>query len=134
MVEKPNIKLYKVELYLLKIIPILLAGIHLANTVLSYYGIDIVVFSYIGSVSLIPLIFLYISSYVFKFCEYHRMFLHYIVVNNAINIYDYYIGILITARELFAIHLIIAGICLIIILYLYVKINKKIITKTNRRY
>lgn len=134
MVEKSNIKLYKVELYLLKIIPILLACIHLANTVLSYYGIDIVVFSYIGSVSLIPLIFLYISSYVFKFCEYHRMFLHYIVVNNAINIYDYYIGILITARELFAIHLIIAGICLIIILYLYVKINKKIITKTNRRY
>ena len=134
MVERPNVELYKVELYLLKIIPIFLAGIHLANTVLSYYGIDIILFSYIGSVSLIPLIFLYISSYVFKFCEYHRMFLHYIVVNNAINIYDYYIGILITARELFAIHLIIAGICLIIILYFYVKTNKKIITKTNRRY
>lgn len=134
MVEKPNIKLYKVELYLLKIIPILLAGIHLANTVFSYYGIDIIIFSYIGSVSLIPLIFLYISSYVFKFCEYHRMFLHYIVVNNTINIYDYYVSIPITARELFATHLIIAGICLIIILYLYVKTNKKIITKTNRRY
>lgn len=85
MVERPNVELYKVELYLLKIIPILLAGIHLANTVLSYYGIDIILFSYIGSVSLILLIFLYISSYVFKFCEYHRMFLHYIVVNNAIN-------------------------------------------------
>lgn len=134
MVERPNVELYKVELYLLKIIPILLAGIHLANTVLSYYGIDIILFSYIGSVSLILLIFLYISSYVFKFCEYHRMFLHYIVINNAINIYDYYISIPITARELFAIHLIIAGICLIIILYLYVKTNKKIITKTNRRY
>lgn len=100
MVERPNVKLYKVELYLLKIIPIVLACIHLANTVLSYYGIDIILFSYIGSVSLIPLIFLYISSYVFKFCEYHRMFLHYIVVNNAINIYDYYVGISITAKEL----------------------------------
>lgn len=62
MVERPNVKLYKVELYLLKIIPIVLACIHLANTVLSYYGIDIILFSYIGSVSLIPLIFLYISS------------------------------------------------------------------------
>lgn len=128
MVEKPNVKLYKVELYLLKIIPILLAGIHLANTVLSYYGIDIIILSYIGSVSLIPLIFLYISSYVFKFCEYHRMFLHYIVINNSVNIYDYYIGIPITDRALLTTHLIIAGICLIIILYLYVKTNKKTIT------
>ena len=134
MVERPNVELYKVELYLLKIIPILLAGIHLANTVLSYYGIDIILFSYIGSVSLIPLIFLYISSYVFKFCEYHRMFLHYIVINNAINIYDYYVGIPIDAKELLITHLIISGICLIITLYLYVKTNKKIITKTNRRY
>lgn len=128
MVEKPNVKLYKVELYLLKIIPILLAGIHLANTVLSYYGIDIILLSYIGSISLIPLIFLYISSYVFKFCEYHRMFLHYIVINNSVNIYDYYIGIPITDRALLTTHLIIAGICLIIILYLYVKTNKKTIT------
>ena len=128
MVEKPNVELYKVELYLLKIIPILLAGIHLANTVLSYYGIDIIVLSYIGSVSLIPLIFLYISSYVFKFCEYHRMFLHYIVITNSVNIYDYYIGIPITDRALLTTHLIIAGICLIIILYLYVKTNKKTIT------
>lgn len=132
MVEKPNIKLYKVELYLLKIIPVLLAGLHLANTVLSYYGIDIILFSYIGSVSLIPLIFLYISSYVFKFCEYHRMFLHYIVVNNAINIYDYYVGIPIDAKELLITHLIIAGICLIVILYLYVKSNKKATSKVYR--
>lgn len=49
MVERPNVELYKVELYLLKIIPIVLACIHLANTVLSYYGIDIILFSYIGS-------------------------------------------------------------------------------------
>ena len=132
MVEKPNVRLYKIELYLLKIIPIVLAGIHLINTVLSYYNIDIIILSYIGSVSLIPLIFLYISSYVFKFCEYHRMFLHYIIVNNLINIYDYYIGIPIDNKQLLITHLIIAGICLIIILYLYVKTNKKTITETNR--
>ena len=32
---------------------------------------------------------MYISSYVFKFCEYHRMFLHYIAVEGeAIEIVD----------------------------------------------
>lgn len=134
MEVRPNIKLYKIELYLLKIIPMLLAIINFINIVLSFNGIDIPILSYIGGISFITLIFLYISSYVFKFCEYHRMFLHYIVICNAINVYDYYIGILITNKTLLILHLIIAGICLIIILYLYVKTNKKTTIETSRRH
>ena len=110
----------------------LLALVNFINIILSFNGIDIPFLSYIGGISFIPLIFLYISSYVFKFCEYHRMFLHYVVICNLINIYDYYIGIPIINKSLLILYLIIAGICLIIILYLYVKTNKKIITKTNR--
>lgn len=49
--------------------------------------------SYIGGISVIPLIFLYLASYMFRFCEYHRMFLHYIVFTWIINITDYYVGI-----------------------------------------
>lgn len=82
--------LYKIELYLLKIMPMLLAAIYLINTVLSYYDIVAPVLSYIGGMSFIPLVFMYISSYVFRFCSYHRMFLHYIVVNDLISIVDYY--------------------------------------------
>ena len=124
--------LYKLELYLLKIIPMLLALIAFLNTVLSYFDIDLVIWSYIGSVSLLPLIFLYMSSYVFKFCEYHRMFLHYVVITNVLNVYDYYVGIPISDRELLVLHMIITGISLFIILYLYVKSTKKSSTKNNR--
>lgn len=124
--------LYKLELYLLKIIPMLLALIAFLNTVLSYFDIDLVIWSYIGSVSLLPLIFLYMSSYVFRFCEYHRMFLHYVVITNALNVYDYYVGIPISDRELIVLHMIITGISLFIILYLYVKSTKKSSTKSNR--
>lgn len=120
-----NKTLYKLELYLLKVIPMLLALIAFLNTVLSYFDIDLVIWSYIGSVSLLPLIFLYMSSYVFKFCEYHRMFLHYVVVTNVLNVYDYYVGIPITDRELLVLHMIVAGISLFVILYLYVKDTKK---------
>lgn len=134
MEVKPSVKLYKIELYLLKIMPMLLALVNFINIVFSFNGIDIPLLSYIGSISFIPLVFLYISSYVFKFCKYHRMFLHYIVICNLINIYDYYIGIPITNKSLLILHLIIAGICLIIILYLYVKTNKKTIIETSRRY
>lgn len=124
--------LYKLELYLLKIIPMLLALIAFLNTVLSYFDIDLVIWSYIGSVSLLPLIFLYMSSYVFRFCEYHRMFLHYVVITNVLNVYDYYVGIPISDRELIVLHMIITGISLFIILYLYVKSTKKSSTKSNR--
>lgn len=124
--------LYKLELYLLKIIPMLLALIAFLNTVLSYFDIDLVIWSYIGSVSMLPLIFLYMSSYVFRFCEYHRMFLHYVVITNVLNVYDYYVGIPISDRELLVLHMIITGISLFIILYLYVKSTKKSSTKNNR--
>lgn len=124
--------LYKLELYLLKIIPMLLALIAFLNTVLSYFDIDLVIWSYIGSVSLLPLIFLYMSSYVFRFCEYHRMFLHYVVITNVLNVYDYYVGIPISDRELLVLYMIITGISLFIILYLYVKSTKKSTAKDSR--
>ena len=110
--------LYKIELYLLKVMPMIMAALHLASTTLFYFGIDLEILSYIGGVSFLTLGFLYLSSYVFKFCEYHRMFLHYVVVTNIISIYDTYIGIPVSDGTLFIINTSIAGIFLFIILYL----------------
>lgn len=103
----------------------LLAFITLLNSVLSYFGIDLYILSYIGGVSIFTIIFLYLSSYVFRFCEYHRMFLHYIVVTWIINIADYYIGIPVSNLEYLCLQIIIAGITLFIILFLYVKNYKR---------
>ena len=117
--------LYKIELYLLKVMPMLLAAIYLINTVLSYYDIIVPILSHIGGLSIIPLIFLYVSSYVFRFCSYHRMFLHYIVINDSINLIDYYYTLPISDWELFILHIGIAGIMLFVILYLYVKNHER---------
>ena len=124
-----NKDLYKIKLYLLKTMPMLLAAIYLVNTVLSYYDIIIPVLSHIGGLSLIPLVFMYISSYVFRFCSYHRMFLHYIVINDLINLIDYYYTLPISDWELFILHMSIAGVSLFIILYLYVKGHSKNVKK-----
>ena len=130
MVENLRSKLlYKIELRLLKIIPMILAFTALLNSILSYFNIDLYILSYIGGVSIFTMIFLYLSSYVFKFCEYHRMFLHYVVVTWIINTIDYYIGIPINDLEYLCLQMIIAGISLFIILLLYYKINKKICLK-----
>ena len=124
MVVVANKILYKIELYLLKIIPMLLALCNLMNTILSYFGIDVKLFTYIAGIGILPITFLYISSYVFKFCSYHRMFLHYIVVNNVLCYIDYEYGIDISDRDYLSIHLIIAGIFLFIILKLRLKYGK----------
>lgn len=124
--------LYKVELYLLKVMPMVIALVYLVNTVSSYLGIDLPILASIAGMSLIPLIFMYVSFYVFRFCGYHRMFLHYIVVNDIINIYDWYIGINISDRDLFILNMAIAGVSLFIILYLYVKSYKKPTVKDSR--
>ena len=128
-----NKSLYKIELYLLKVLPMLLAAIYLVNTVLSYYDIIIPALSYIGGLSFIPLVFMYVSSYVFRFCSYHRMFLHYIVVNDSVNIVDYYYTLPTSDWELFVMQMSIAGVSLFIILYLYVKHHKQNAKRYSRQ-
>lgn len=124
--------LYKLQLILIKVIPMVMAFICLLNTILSYYDIDLELLSYIGSCSALMVVYLYISSYVFRFCEYHRMFLHYIVVITVINIYDTYIGVPLSDRGIFSLYLLITGVSLFIILYLYVKSHKKPTAKDSR--
>lgn len=131
---RKNKKLYKVFLLLVKYIPILMAGCYVLNTVSCRFGLDLPVFSHIAGVSLCTWIFMYIAEVLFRFCIYHKMFLYYILVADIVNIIDYYIGIPIETSDLLAIHFWITGIFLFIILYLYVKYNKKVFSKIFRRY
>lgn len=121
--EKLNKIFYRIELYLIKTIPITIALIALLNTILSYFYIEVPLLSYIGGVSLFELMFLYLSSYVFKFCIYHRLQIHYITINWLLNIYDYYIGIPLSNKNLFLMYMIITGITILLILYF--KFKKK---------
>lgn len=117
--------LYKGEILLLKVIPVLLAICYFTNTVLSILHNNYIIFSIIGGMSILPMIYLYYSSYVYGFCEYHRMFLHYVVINDVITWYDYLYKIPCTDRTLLSIHIAIACICLFIVLYLKLKVCKR---------
>ena len=116
-----NKLLYKLTLQIFKIIPMIYALLSLLNTILSYFNINVDILSYIGSVSLVTLVLLYTTSYVFNFCEYHRMFIHYTTITWVLNIIDLYIGIPINDLEYLCLQMIIAGISLFIILYFYLK-------------
>ena len=127
---KSRKRLHRVIIEVLKVIPMLLALVSLLNSTLSYFGIDLMILSYIGCTSLLSMAFLYLASYCFGFCSYHRMFLHYVVVNDLLSIYDYHIGIPISDVGLFLVHIMITGLTLYLVLYLHIR-NDKRITETS---
>ena len=115
----PERRLYKTMLGLLKVIPMLLALSTILGTLFDFFGWDASAFSFVGGISFLPLLFLYLASYVFRFCVYHRMFLHYIVANNILTYADYLFGIPISTIALFSVHLVLIGIFLFLVLYFY---------------
>jgi hypothetical protein len=110
--------LYKIELYVLKILNAILASLCFIHTVLSYFNIDVEELSYIAGIGLIPLAALYLTSIAFRFCAYHRMFLHYVLINNIICYIDYEYGIPIDSKEYLLLHCVIAFIFFAVIFYM----------------
>lgn len=117
--EKLSLKLVKLFRIYLKLIPITLAILYFINTIISYFGIQIKLIAHIFVALCIS--FIYLASYVLRFCEYHRMFLHYVVVLYLLKCYDYYIGIPLDDFNLFVMYSCITFIILIITLYLRLK-------------
>ena len=111
--------LYRVVLYSVKVIPIVISGIYLLNTVLSYFNIDLELFSYVVQFLFIGQ--MYATSYAFKFCAWHRMFIHYILIILVLNIIDYHIGIPLSDKGMLTLYIIIATVCMFFILYLKMK-------------
>ena len=109
----------------LKILPMIMAGLYWLNTVLSYFDLDYSLVSYLAGVGLIPLIFIFIASYAFNFCNYHRMFLWYIVANDIICWVDYNFELPISNWNYMVLHSIVAGVFLGLILYMRQKCRKK---------
>lgn len=117
MEERLQRDLYKIELHWIKIIPMLIAGLSFLDTILSYVGYEGNTISYI--IALLVWLFLYLSSFVFRFCRWHRMFLYYILLEGIINWYDYEFIIPLSLRPMIAIQLGLAIIFISIGLYLH---------------
>ena len=116
-----NKNLYFIEIKLLKILPSLMALIYFINILLNLVGVNLNILSYISGISFIPLFFIYISSYVFQFCEYHRLPLHYILLTNLLSIIGYEFEITINIWSYIVIHSVLFGLTVFMVLYLYLK-------------
>ena len=119
--EVYNRSLYKIMIYLFKVLPMVMAAFGFLNTALSLSGIDAPLISFISGLSLLPLIFFWFSSYVFKFCEYHRLPLYYILIIDILNWIDYRYGFPMDNRSMFCVYAIVTFVSISIFVYLRIK-------------
>lgn len=116
-----NKRVYKLELLCVKYVPIIIAFGVLLDSILSYFDIYCDELYYIIGTSFFTLIPMYISSIAYKFCKYHRMFIHYILAHKIIASIDMYIGIPLNDGYMLLLYLIVAGIFAFLALYYHQK-------------
>ena len=85
--------------------------------ILSYFYIDCIFLNYFASISIISTTYMYIVSYAIKLCEYYRMYLHYCITINILNILDYYIGLPISDVGIYLLFIIVTIIFIFLIIY-----------------
>lgn len=118
MAEKFNKDVIRRFILITKIVPVIIAVVHLINSILSFMNYNDIPLNYFGGISFITIFYLYIASYTFKLCNYYRMFLHYSVIIDIINVYDYYFNIPISNANYIIVFVVITIITMLLILYL----------------
>lgn len=110
--------LYKIELLLIKVTPFIICMGYIIDITLSCFNIHSVILNYIIDLSLIPFIILYTSSFVFRFCIYHRLPLYYILILDLIHYYQCNNSIEIDYKHFTNVILISIGIIMLILVYI----------------
>jgi len=101
-----------------------LATLYFINTVASCLGRSIPMLSFLGGMSLLPTLFLVMSSLVFQFCPCHRMYLYYCVAVDAINYMDMKVGLSLKGLQLLGLHCMGAFLFLTAILIVHMKLKR----------
>lgn len=115
--------LYKITLFILKLLPAVIAISYILDFVCDFFNLKTqILIHYIGYI-IAPVSFMYLSSYLFRFCSYHRIFIHYIALEEGLNIANSYFDIPISYEAFGLLRIIITVIFLFSFIYLF--INKK---------
>lgn len=102
-----------------KYLPIIIAILGLLNQITSYFDINVAMIDSIVTILyIVPLLLL---SNLLKFCIYHKVIIAYILLNIMLLIIDTYLVIPLEDTELFIIYMVITGVVLGLVIYLYLR-------------
>ena len=121
---------HKILILFLKYIPIIIATLYFITTLVSMFT-PAISLSWLYGMSLLPLLFLYAASYAFSFCNYHRIFLHYIAIVEVVNWLDWVFKFPIETDIIIIAQLILFIACSFIALYLHMNKHEIRIIKTR---
>ena len=116
---------------ILKFIPAILSIVYLLGTILNVLNKSTIMLSYLGFVSILPGLFILLSSFVFKFCIWHRLPLYFILTSNIINWFIWKIFGEISINFHIWMLILLAGIFTILGAYFKLKHDKQIKTIKN---
>lgn len=117
--------LYKITLYILKLLPAVIAFSYILDIICDFFNIEIQILTHCIGFIVAPVLFLYLSSYLFRFCSYHRIFIHYIAIEEGINILYNFFDIPISYEGISALRLTIIVIFSFLFIYLFIKKKKE---------
>lgn len=92
--------LHKLVILCIKYFPILFSVLNIIFNILWTLGVEFWIIGYFGYTSILVIFFLYLVSYSFKFCRWHRMPIHYLLLSNIINVVDNMFPTLLLNQEL----------------------------------
>lgn len=92
----------------------LIGFFYFIQIILSCFGFQSIILTYLFSASVVPVIILLLFSRFLGFCIWHRLPLYYMLMADTINAIDFYIGIPVTSKWMLIIYLLLVGICILI--------------------
>lgn len=87
--KSKNLISHKTLLILIKYIPHITAMFYGIYNILGIFGIDFILAGYFIHMSLLPWIFMYLLSFIFRYCYIHRLPLYYILSSEVLTTSDY---------------------------------------------
>lgn len=109
-----------------QVLPFLLSIISILHTIYFFvFNQDGRVFSIIGGIGIISIIYLWLSSWCFRFCFYQKVFLYYLTISQVINIIDEYYTLPINNYNYCLVSFITFGCTIILYVILKFKENKR---------
>lgn len=117
--------LYKLTLVTIKLLPMIMVISYLIMFVLANTIESLVIIPHILGTVIAPLVLLYLISYLFRYCYFHRIFIHYYAFIEILNVTDYYIRIPISDKTITLIHDGVSIIFIVSVIVIYIIKFKK---------
>lgn len=109
-----NKRLYKIFMYIIRYVPLILSIISFTATLFNFLGIGSLFLSYLGGASILFILILFLIAEIFKFCWMYKVPLWYLTVVVILNMLRVFGYLPIDLMDLYRLYAFISGIFMVV--------------------